>query len=156
MKLHLDCQISLFCCRLAAKLCLILQPHELQHARLPCPSLSPGVCSDSYPLSQWCPPNVSSSAAPLSSCPRSFPASGSFPMSQLLTSSGCQSVRTSASVLPMNIQGWFPSGLIALIFLTSKGLSRVFTSTTVQKNQFFGAQPSYGPTLTSIQDYWKN
>ena len=97
-----------------------LQPHELQHARLPCPSLSPGVCSDSCLLSQWCCLTISSSANPFSSCPQSFPASESFPMS-LLFASGGQSIGTSASttVLPMNVQGWFPLGLTGLISLQS-------------------------------------
>ena len=120
-----------------------LRPHELQHARCPCPSLSPRVCSDSCLLSQWCHPAISSSATPFSSCPQSCPASGSFPMSQLFTSGG-QSIRASASasVLPMNIQGWFSLGLTGLISLQSKGLSRVFSSTTAQKHQFFSTQPS--------------
>ena len=118
-----------------------LQSHRLQHARLPCPSLSPGVCSNSCPLSQWCHPTISSSVAPFSSCLQSFPASGSFPVSQLFTSGG-QSIGASASVLPMNIQDWFPLGLTGLISLQFKGLSRLFCSTTVQKRQFFGAQPS--------------
>ena len=120
-----------------------LPPHGLQHARLPCPSPSPRVCPNSYPLSQWCHPTISSSFVPFSSCLRSFPASGSFQMSQLFTSGG-QSIEVSAStpVLPMNIQDWFPLGLTAWISLQSKGLSRVFSNTTVQKHQFFGAQPS--------------
>ena len=120
-----------------------LRPHGLQHARLPCPSLSPRVCSNSRPLSQWCHPTISSSAAPFSSCLQSFPASGFFPMSQLFTSGG-QSIGASASAsfLPMNIQGWLPLGLTGLISLLSKGLSRVFSSIIVQKDQFFGAQPS--------------
>ena len=103
----------------------------------------PEFCSNSYPLSQWCHPTISSSAARFSSCPQSFPASGSFPMSWLFMSDG-QSIRASASasVLPMNIQGWFPSGLTGLMALLSKGLSRVFSSTTVQKHQFFDSQPS--------------
>ena len=98
------------------------QPHGLQHARLPCPSLSPRVCSNSCPLSQWCHPTISSSVVPFSSCPQSFPASGSFPMSQLFPSGG-QSIGASAStsVLPMNIQGWFPLGWSGLISLLSKG-----------------------------------
>ena len=118
------------------------QPHGLQHTRLPCPSLSPGVNSSSYPLSQWCHPTSSFSVTCLLLLP-SFPASGSFPMSQLFTS-GNQSigVSASASVLPMNIQGWFPLGLTSLISLLFKWLSRVFSSTTVQKYQFFGTQPS--------------
>ena len=101
------------------------------------------------------PSNISSSVAPFSFCPQSFPASGSFPMSQLFTSGG-QSIGASASVLSMNIQGWFPLGLTGLISWLSKGLSKVFSSTTVQKHQFLGPQPSYGPTFTSINDYWKN
>ena len=124
--------------------------------RLPCPSLSPWVCSNSCPLSQWCHPTISSSFAPFS-CPQSFPAPESFPMSRLFAS-GCQIIgaSASASVLPMNIQSWFPLGLTGLIALLSKELSRVFSSTTVQKHQFFGIQPSYHPTLTSVHDYWKN
>ena len=99
--------------------------HGLQHSRLPCPSLSPRVCSNSCPLSQWCSPTISSSVA-LFSCPQSFPASWSFPVSRLFTSSG-QGIGASAStpVLPMNIQGWYPLGLTGLISLQSKGLSRV-------------------------------
>ena len=120
-----------------------LQPHELQHARLPCPSLSPRVCSNSCPLSQWYYPAVSSSVTPFPSCLQSFPASGSFPMSRLLAS-GHQSIEVSASVsvLPMNIQGWLPLGLTGFISLQSKGLSRVFSSTRIWKHQFFSAQPS--------------
>ena len=113
-----------------------LQPHGLQHTRFSCPSASPRVFSNSYPMSQWCHPTISSSVVPFFSCLQSFPASGSFPMSQLFASGG-QSIRVSASasVLPMNIQDWFPLGLTGLIFLNSKGLSRVF-NTTVQKHQF--------------------
>ena len=126
-----------------AKSCPVVQLYGRQNARLPCSSLSPRVCSNSCPLSQWCHPTISSSIAPFSSCPQSFPASGSFLMSQLFTSSG-QSVRASAltSVLQMNIQGWFPLGLADLISLQSMGLSRVFSSTTVWKLQFFSTQPS--------------
>ena len=100
------------------------------------------VCSDSCPLSQWCHPTISSSVGPFSCCLQSFPASGSFPMSQLFPSGG-QSIGASASalVLPMNIQGWFLLGLTGLICLLSKGLSRVLSSSTVQKHQFFSAQP---------------
>ena len=127
----------------------------LEHTRLPCPSLSPWVYSNSCPLSLWCYSTISSSVAPFSSCPQSFPASRSFPVSQLFTSSD-QSIAASASVIPMNIQDWFPLELIHLISLLSKGLSKVFSSTTVQKHQFFGTWPSLGPTLTSIHDYWKN
>ena len=117
-----------------------LWPHGLQHTRLPCPSLSPWVCSNSCPLCRWCHPTILFSVAPLSSCPQSSPTSGSFPMSWLIASGG-QSIGTSVSVLPMNIQGGFPSGLTSLISLLSKGLSRVFSSTTVWKNQFFDALP---------------
>ena len=113
-----------------------LRPHELQHARLPCPSLSP---SNSWLLSQWCHPTISSSIAPFSSCAQSFTASGSFPMNRLFTLGG-QSIRASASasVLPTNIQSWFPLGLTGWISLLSKGLSRVSFSTTIWKHQFFG------------------
>ena len=121
-----------------------LWPHGLQHARLPCPSLSPRVCSNSCPSSQWCHPTISSSVALFSSCSQSFPASGSFPMSWPFASGGQKSIGVSVSkwVLPMNIQDWFPLGLTGLISLLSKGLSRVFSNTVVRKHQFFGAQPS--------------
>ena len=121
-----------------------LQPHGLQHTRLPCPSLSPGVCSNSCPLSQWCHQTISSSVTPFSSCPQSFPASGFFLRNQLFTSGGQSTgASTSASVLPMNIQGWLPLGLTGLISLLSKRLfSSVFSSTTLWKHQFFGTQPS--------------
>ena len=120
-----------------------LQPHVLQHARLSCPSLYPRLCSNSCPLNWWCHPTILSSLTHSSSCPQSFPASGSFLLSQLITS-GDQSfgASTSASVLPMNVQGWFPLELTGLIFLLSKGLSRVFSSTTVGNHQFFSSQPS--------------
>ena len=118
-----------------------LQSHESQHTRPPCPLLAPGTCSNSYPSSWWCHPTISSSAAPLSSCLKSSPESESFPMSQSFTSGG-QSIgaSVSASVLPVNIQDWFPLGLTGWISLQSKGLSRVFSNTTVQKHQFFGSQ----------------
>ena len=115
-----------------------LWPYELQHARLPCPLLSPGTCSDSCPLSWWCHPTISSSVVPLSSCPQSFSASGSFPMNRLFTSHG-QNIGASASVLPVNIQCWFLLGLTGLIFLLSKALSRVFSSTIIQRHQFSGS-----------------
>ena len=120
-----------------------LQPHELQYARPPCPSPTPGVHSDSRPLSQWCHPAISSSFIPFSSCPQSLPASESFPMSQLFAW-GDQSigVLASASVLPMNTQDWSPLGWTGWISLQSKGLSRVFSNTTIQKHQFFSAQLS--------------
>ena len=119
-----------------------LQPHGLQHDRLPCPSPAPRVYPNSCPLSWWCHPTISSSVIPFF-CLWSFPASGSFQMSQFFTS-GCQSIGVSAStlVLPMSIQDWFLLGLTGWISLQSKGLSRVFSNTTVQKHQFFGAQLS--------------
>ena len=123
------------------KSCLTLWPHGLQHARFPCASPSSGICSNSCSLSQWCHPTILSSVVPFSSCLQSFPASGCVPMSWLFASDG-QSVGASASVLPINIQCWFPLGLIGLISLLSKGLSRFFSNTTVQKRQFFGTQPS--------------
>ena len=120
-----------------------LWPHEPQHARLPCPSPTARVYPDPYPLNQWCHPMISSSVVPFSSCPQSLTASDSFLMSQLFTWGG-QSTRVSAlaSVLPMNIQDWSPLGWTGWTSLQSKGLSRVFSNTTVQKHQFFGAQPS--------------
>ena len=120
-----------------------LRHQESQHARPPCTSPSPRVHSDSCPLSQWCHPAISSSVVPFSSCPQYLPASGSFPMSQLFAWGG-QSTRVSAlaSVLPMNTQNWSPLGWTGWNSLQPKGLSRVFSNTTVQKHQFFGAQLS--------------
>ena len=120
-----------------------LRPHRLQHARLPCPSPSPRACSNWCPLTQWHHPSILSSVIPLFSSLQSFPVSGSFLMSQLFTSGG-QNIGTSASasVLPMNIQDWFPLGWTGWVSLQSKGLSRVFSSTTVQKHQFVRVQPS--------------
>ena len=120
-----------------------LRPHEPQHARPSCPSPTPRVYTDSCPLSQWCHPAISSSIIPFSSCPQSFPASGSFQMSQLFASGGQSiGVSASASVLPVNTQVWSPLGWTGWIFLQSKGLSRFFSNTTVQKHQFFCAQLS--------------
>ena len=134
-----------------------LRPHELQHTRFPCPSLSPGVCSNSCPLSQWCHPTISSSAVPFSSRLQSFSASGSFQMSQFFPSGGQSiGVLASASVFPTNFQDWFPLGCTGWISLQSKELSRVFPNTTVQKHQFFGLSFFCSPTFTSIHDYWKN
>ena len=120
-----------------------LQPHESQHARPPCLSPTPGVHSNSCPSSRWCHPAISPSVVPFSSCPQSLPASESFPMSQLFAWGG-QSTGVSAltSFLPKNTQGWSPSEWTGWIFLQSKGLSRVFSNTTIQKHQFFSAQPS--------------
>ena len=115
-------------------MCLTLRPYGLKYARLSCPSLSPGVCLDSRLLNRWCHPTISSFAIPFSSCLQSFPASGSFPMSKLFTSGGLNmEASASASVLPMNIQGWYPLGLTGLISLQSKGLSRVFSNTNSSK-----------------------
>ena len=115
-----------------------LWPHGLQHARPPCPSPIPGAYSNSCPLSQWCHPTISSFVVPFSSCLQSFPASGSFEMSQFFPSGG-QSIGVSASalILPVNIQNWFPVGLTSLIFLQSRGLSRVFSSTSVRKHLLY-------------------
>ena len=133
-----------------------LQPHGLQHARLPCPSLSPGACSNSCPLSQWCHLTISSSVTPFFSCPQSFPGSGSFPMCQLFTSGG-QSIEASASVsvLPVNIQGWSPLGLV-----WSPCSSRDSQESS-PRPQFDSISSSvlsllYVPALTSIHDYWKS
>ena len=127
-----------------AKSCPTLWPHKVQHTMLPCPSLSPRVCPNSGPLSWWCYLTISSSAALFSFCLQSFPASGSFPVSQLFTLGGqIIGASVSAAVLPVNIQGWCPLEMTGLISLQSKGLSRVFASTTVWKHQFFRAQPSF-------------
>ena len=133
-----------------------LWSHGLQHARLPCPSPTPRVYADSCPLSQWWPSNHLNFCCPLLLPPSIFPSIRVFSKSQFFASGG-QSIGVSAliSVLPMNIQDWFPLELTGLI-LQSKGLSRVFSNTTVQKHQFFGTQLSLSPTLTSICDYWKN
>ena len=118
-----------------------LWPQGLQHAKLPCPSPTPRACSNSCPLSRWCHPTILSPIVPFSSCLQSFPASESFPVSQFFAS-GNRSIGVSVSVLPMNIQDWFPLGLTGLMSLQSKGLSRVFSNTTVQKHQFFSTQLS--------------
>ena len=134
-----------------------LWPHGWQHNRLSCPSPSPGTCSNSCPSSQWCHPTVSSSVVPFSSCLQSIPASGSFLMSQLFTSGGQSTeVSASASVLPMNIQDWSPLGWTGLISLQSKGLSRVFSTTTVQNINSLVLSFLYSLTLTFIHDHWKN
>ena len=121
--------------------CPTLRPHESQHARPPCPSPTPGVHSDSCPSSQWYDPSISSSVVPFSSCPQSLPASESFPMSQLFAWGGQSTgVSALASFFPKKSQGWSPSEWTGWLSLQSKGLSRVFSNTTVQKHQFFGAQ----------------
>ena len=133
-----------------------LQPHEQRHTRPPCPSLSPRVCPRSCPSNSWCHPTTSISVTPFSFCLQSFPASGSFPMTWLFVSGGQRiGVSTSASVLPMNIQDWFPLGLTGLISLQSKRLSRVFSSTTVQSISSSAFSLLYGPTVTYLHDYMK-
>ena len=136
-----------------------LGPHGLQHTTPPCPSPTPGgvVLVDSCPLSQWCHPTISSSVVPSSSHLQSFPASGSFQMSQFFTSDG-QSIGVSASpsVLLVNIQDWFPLRLTGLISLQSKGLSRVFSTPQFKSIKSSALSFYYSPTLTSIHDYWKN
>ena len=134
-----------------------LWPHELQHTRLLCPPLSPRVCSDSCLLGWWCYLTISSFVTPFSFYILSFLTSRSFPLSQLLASGGqTVGVSASASVLPMNIQGWFPVGLTALISLQSKGLSRVFSSTTFKSINSMALRVLCGPTVISVNDYWKN
>ena len=130
-------------------------PHGLQHTRLTFPSQSPRAYSNSCPLSQWCHPTISSSVTPFSSCPQSFPASGSFPMIGFSHQVANVLALVSASVLPMNIQGWFSLGLTCCISFQSKGLSRVFSSTTSQKHNSLVLSLLCGPTLTSVHDYWK-
>ena len=126
--------------------------HGLQHARLPCPSLTPRACSNSCPSSRWCHPTFSSSVIPFSSSLQSFPVSGSFPRSQFFISGGQSiGVLALASGLPVNIQDWFPLGWTGLISLQSKGFSRVFSNTTVQKHQFFGAHLSLNKTFFSFK-----
>ena len=134
-----------------------LQPHGLQHDRLPCPSPTPGACSNLCPLRRWCHPIISFSVVPFSSCLQYFPASGSFPMSELFASCGRSiGAWVSASVLPVNIQDWFPLGLTGLISLLSKGLSRVISSMTVWNHHIFSVLSLlyglYGPSLTSIHE----
>ena len=138
-----------------------LPPHDLQHSRLPCPSLASGVCSDSCPLSRWCHQTISSSVSPFS-CPQSLSVSGSFPMSQVFRS-GDQIIGASAfaSVLLMNIQGWFPLGLTGLVSLQSKGLWEFWSQVSSPAPQFESINSSAlsllnGSTLTSRHDYWKN
>ena len=134
-----------------------LRPHGLQHARSPCPSSAPRVYSNLCSLSRWCHPTIASSVSPFSSCLQSFPASGSFQMSQFCTSGG-QSIGVSASVsvLPVNIQDWFPLGSYGLISLQSKGLSRVFSTAQFKSVNSLALSFLYCPTLISTLDYWKN
>ena len=133
-----------------------LRPHESQHAKPPCPSPTPGVHSDSRPSSQWCHPAISSSVVPFSSCPQSLPASESFPMSPTLRMRWPKDWSFSFRMfLPKNTQGWSPSEWTGWISLQSKGLSRIFSNTRVQKHQYFGAQHLHSPTFTSINDHKK-
>ena len=140
MKRHSASSVIQFSCSVVSD---SLRPHESQHTRPPCPSPTPGVHSNLHPRSRWCHPAISSSVVPFSSCPQYLPASKSFPMSQLFTWGG-QSTGVSAltSLLPKKSQGWSPSEWTGWISLQSKGLSRVFSNTTVQTHQFFSAQPS--------------
>ena len=149
--------LKLICCCSVTQSCLTLRPHKLQHARLPCPSPSPGTCSNSCPLIQWCHPTISSSVVPFSFRLQSFPASGSFLMSQLFAPGG-QSIgaSASASVLPMNIQDWFPLGWTGLISLQSKD-SQMSSSTPQFKNiNSLVLTFLCSPTVTYMPDYWKN
>ena len=134
-----------------------LRPHELKHARPPCPSPTPGVHSNSGPSIWWCHVAISSSVVPFSSCPQSFPALGYFPRSQLFTWGGQSiGVSASASVPPMNTQDSFPLGWTVWISLQSNGLSRVFSNTTAQSINSSALSFLHSPTLTSIHDHWKN
>ena len=147
---------SFCCCCSVAKSCLTLCDCGLQHVRLPCPSLSPRVCSNSHSLSRSCHPTISSSGIPFFSCLQSFPTSGSFPMSQLFTSGG-QSIRVSASasVLP-NIQGWFPLGLTGLIYCCPRYSQKSSPAPQFKNINSSALSLLYGPALTSICDYRKN
>ena len=139
-----------------AQLCMTLQPHGLQYARPPCPPPAPGACSNSWALSWWCHPTISSSVVPFSSHLQSFPASGSFQMSQFFASGGQSiGVLALASVLPVNIQDWFPLGWTGWISLLSKGLSRVFSNTQFKSINSLALSFLYSPTLTPMHDYWK-
>ena len=150
-------KVCICCCSVAQSCLDALQLHGLQHAKLPCPSPSPRACSNSCPLSWWCHPTILSSLVPFCSCLQSFSASGSFSVSQLFTSGDfTSSIGASASVLPMNIQDWFPLGWTGLNSLQSKGLSRVFSNTTVQKHQFFSAQLSLWSNSHSSELPYKN
>ena len=134
-----------------------LWPYGLKHARLPCPSPTPGACSNSCPSSWWCHPTTSSSVIPFSSCLQSFPASGSFPMSQFFASGGQSTgVSASASVLPMNIQDWFPLGLTGLNSSQSRDSQKCSPTPQFKSINSLAFGFLYGPTLTFIHDYWKN
>ena len=137
--------------------CLTLRPHALQHTRLPCPSPTPGAYSDSCPLSRWCYPAISSSVVPFSSCLQSFPASRSFPMSQFFASGGQRlGVSASASVLPMNIQDWFPLGWTGWISFQSRDSQESSPTPQFKSISSLALSFHYTPALTSIHDHWKN
>ena len=134
-----------------------LRPHRLQHARLPCPSPTPRACSNSCPSCWWCHPTISSSVIPFSFCLQSFPAPGSFLMSQFFTPGGQRiGASASSSVLPMNIQDWFPLGLTGLISLLPRDSQESSTAPQFKSINYLLLSLLYGPTLTSIHDYWKN
>ena len=140
-----------------AQSCPTLRPQGLQHARPPCPSLTPGVYSNSCPSSRWCHPTISSSVIPFSSHPQSFPASGSLPMSQFFASGGQSiGVLASASVLPMNIQDWFPLGWTGWISFQSKGLKNLLQNHSSKASILRHSACFISPTLTSIHNHWKN
>ena len=132
-----------------------LRSHEQWHTRLTCPSLSPRICSNSGPLSQWCDPTISSSVTHFSSCPQSFPASRSFPMSWLFASGG-QSTGASVSVLPINIQYWCPLGWTGLISLQSRDSQESSPASKFESINSLALSLLHGPTLTFIHGYWKN
>ena len=132
-----------------------LWPHESQHARPPCPSPTPGVHPNLCPLSRWCHPTISSSVVSFSSCPQSFPVSGSFPKSWLFTS-GDQSIGASASILPMNIQGWFPLNWLVWSHCSPRDSQESSPASQFENINFSALSLCYGPTLTSVHDYWKS
>ena len=149
--------LKILCCCSVAKSCLTLQPRGLQHARIPCLSLSPGVCPNSCPLSWWCHPTISSSVTPSSPCPQSFPASDSFPISQLFSSGGQSTgVLASASVFPMNIQDWFPLGFTDLTTMCPRDSQESSAAPQFKNINSSVLSLLYGPTLIPVHDYWKN
>ena len=150
--------MGLTCCCSVPKLCLILRdPIDWKHTKLLYPLPSPGVCSNSCPLSQWCHPTILSSVAPFSSCPQSFPVSWSFPMGWLFISGGQSfGVRASASVLSMNVQGWFPLGLTGLISFCLRDSPESSPASQFESINSLILSLLYGPTLTSVHDHWKN
>ena len=150
--------MGLTCCCSVPKLCLILRdPIDWKHAKLPCPLPSPRVCSNSCPLTRWCHPTILSSVSPFSSCPQSFPVSWSFPVGWLFISGGQSfGVITSASVLSMNVQGWFPLGLTGLISFCLRDSPEPSPVPQFESINSSMLSLLYGPTLTSVHNYWKN